>query len=36
MNIGVVYLRSKFMERRIDGAKLIDHVCKQTMIGSMV
>jgi len=23
------------LERRIDGAKLIDHVCKQAMIGSM-
>jgi len=28
MNIGVVYLRQKFLERRIDGAKLIDNVCK--------
>lgn len=28
MNIGVLYLRQKFLERRIDGAKLIDHVCK--------
>lgn len=28
MNIGVFFLKQKLMERRIDGAKLIDHVCK--------
>jgi hypothetical protein len=32
MNIGVLYLRQKFLERRIDGAKLIDHVCKQALM----
>jgi hypothetical protein len=32
MNIGVLYLRQKFLERRIDGAKLIDHVCKQAIM----
>lgn len=32
MNIGVLYLSQNFLERRIDGAKLIDHVCKQALL----
>lgn len=32
LNIGVLYLRQNFLERRIDGAKLIDHVCKQALL----
>ena len=34
LNIGVLYLRQNFLERRIDGAKLIDHVCKQALLNS--
>jgi hypothetical protein len=34
LQVGVLLLRMNFMEKRIDGAKFIDNVCKQLNLGS--
>jgi hypothetical protein len=34
LQIGIMFLQQKFLEKRIDGAKLVDTVCKQAMMGA--
>ena len=28
LDLGILFMRQNFLEKRIDGAKYIDHVCK--------
>ena len=34
MDVSVVYLQQKFLEKRIDGAKIIETVCNQALMNS--
>lgn len=35
LDIGILFLRQNFLEKRIEGAKYIDHVCKLALRGSL-